>query len=117
MFDLDDDAVWKALANGTRREILDLLQPGPLSTGDLVDRFADLSRFAIMQHLKILEEAELVISRKDGRTRYNFLNPIPIQMIHDRWVAKFQRPWVEALVSLKEEIEVRGRDATKPEAG
>jgi DNA-binding transcriptional ArsR family regulator len=112
-----DDTVWKALANATRREILDLLQPGPLSTGDLADRFPDLSRFAVMQHLKVLEAAELVISRKDGRTRYNFLNPIPIQMIHDRWVAKFQRPWAEALVSLKEELEARGRDDTESEAG
>lgn len=113
----DDDLVWRALANGTRRDILDLLLPGPLPTGDLVDHFPDISRFAVMQHLKVLEDAELVISRKEGRVRYNFLNPIPIQVIHDRWVARFQRPWAEALVSLRDELEGRLLNPTESEAG
>lgn len=103
----DDDAVWKALANPVRRKILDLLRARPLRTGEVADHFGDLSRFAVMQHLKILTEAQLVVPRRDGRARVNYLNPIPIQLIHERWVSRFQRPWAEALVALKEELEGR----------
>ena len=97
--------VWRALSNPTRRAILDLLRPGPRTTGELADEFPDLSRFAIMQHLGVLEEAELVIPRRDGRRRYNYLNPVPIQQIHDRWVSRYTRPWAEALVDLRDELE------------
>ena len=101
--DLED--VWRALANPTRRRILDLLREGPRSTGGLADAFPDLSRFAIMQHLGVLVEADLVIVRRDGRHRYNYLNPVPIQQIHDRWVSRYTRPWTEALVDLRDELE------------
>lgn len=97
--------MWRALANPTRREILDLLRDGPVSTGDLADAFPGLSRFAIMQHLGVLVEADLVIVRRDGRRRYNYLNPVPIQQIHDRWVSRYTRPWTEALVDLRDELE------------
>ena len=109
--DLED--VWRALSNPTRRAILDLLRSGPRTTGDLADEFSDLSRFAIMQHLGVLEEAELVIPRRDGRRRYNYLNPVPIQQIHDRWVSRYTRPWAEALVDLRDELEsdTRSRSA------
>ena len=104
--DRDDLAqVWRGLANATRRRMLDLLAEGPLATGDLAVHFADLSRFAVMQHLKVLEEGDLVIRRKDGRRVVNHLNPIPIQQIYHRWVRRFQEPWAEALVGLKNELE------------
>lgn len=101
----DLDPVWKALANPIRRRILDLLREGPLTTTDLSDAFADLSRFAVMQHLRVLVDAELVTIRRSGRRRYNHLNPVPIQRIHDRWVSRYRRHWAEALVDLKEELE------------
>jgi DNA-binding transcriptional ArsR family regulator len=101
--DLED--VWRALSNPTRRAILDLLRSGPMTTGALADEFPDLSRFAIMQHLGVLEEAELVVPRREGRRRYNYLNPVPIQQIHDRWVSRYTRPWTEALVDLRDELE------------
>jgi DNA-binding transcriptional ArsR family regulator len=111
--DADDlDAVWRALSNGTRRKMLDLLKDGPLTTGDLAGRFADLSRFAVMQHLRVLEEADLVVPVRDGRLRYNYLNPVPIQSIYDRWVSEYMQPWTDALTSLKRELEGRaGRRA------
>ena len=101
----DLEEVWRGLANPTRRAILDLLRAGPRTTGELADAFPDLSRFAVMQHLGVLEEAELVIPRRDGRRRYNYLNPVPIQQIHDRWVSRYTRPWTEALVGLRDELE------------
>ena len=102
------EPVWRALANPVRRRILDLLRDGPLSTGALAAEFRDYTRFAVMQHLGVLEEADLVIRRRDGRTTMNYLNPVPIQQIYDRWVSRYQRSWSESLVDLKEELE---RDA------
>jgi DNA-binding transcriptional ArsR family regulator len=101
--DLED--VWRALASPIRRRMLDLLRDGPMSTGDIAEEFRDLSRFAVMQHLGVLEEANLVIPRREGRTRLNYLNPVPIQRIYQRWVSKYQEPWTEALVSLKGTLE------------
>ncbi len=97
--------VWRALANPMRREILDLLSEEPLATGDLAAYFPRLSRFAVMQHLRVLEEGNLVLRRKVGRQVINSLNPVPIQQIYHRWVQRFQEPWAEALVSLKSELE------------
>jgi DNA-binding transcriptional ArsR family regulator len=85
--------------------MLDALFDGPATTGALADRFPDLSRFAVMQHLKVLEEADLVIPRRDGRKRFNYLNPIPIQQIYDRWVVRYMQPWTEALTSMKDQLE------------
>ena len=109
----DLDAIWKALANADRRRILDLLRDGPLTTGDVALHFPDLSRFAVMQHLRVLEEAELVVPRREGRKRYNFLNPVPIQEIFDRWVGRYVQPWTEALVSLRDELETHSRTQRK----
>ena len=105
------DAVWRALANGVRRTMLDLLFEGPRTTGELAEHFDQLSRFAVMQHLKVLVEADLVVARKDGRRRINYLNPVPIQQIHDRWVSRYMQPWTEALVGLKHELEDRDLEA------
>lgn len=101
----DLDPVWRALANPARRHILDVLRDGHRTTGDLADLFPDLSRFAVMQHLKVLAEADLVRVRRSGRERHNFLNPVPIQRIHRRWVSRYQKPWAEALVGLKDFLE------------
>jgi DNA-binding transcriptional ArsR family regulator len=103
----DDGPVWRALANETRRQILDLLRKGPQTTGALVEHFPDLSRFAVMQHLKVLEQAELVVAVREGRERFNYLNPIPIQQLYDRWVKRYMQPWAAALTSLKDELEQR----------
>lgn len=97
--------VWRALANETRRRLLDHLRAGPVPTGELSERFPALSRFAVMQHLRVLEEGGLVIRQKVGRRTINHLNPVPIQQIHRRWVARFQQPWAEVLVSLKHTLE------------
>lgn len=106
----DLEPVWRALANPVRRRILDILRERPRSTGELAGEFADLSRFAVMQHLGVLEEAGLVIRRKDGRKTINYLNPVPIQQIHDRWVSRYQRPWAESLVDLKAQLEAAHTD-------
>lgn len=111
----DDDLelVWRALANGVRRRMLDILRSGPRTTGDLAEQFPDHSRFAVMQHLKVLEEGGLVVVRRRGRSRYNFLNPVPIQLIYDRWVSRYQKPWAETLVDLKTSLEAE----IDPDAG
>lgn len=101
--------MWRALSNPVRRAILDLLRDGPLTTGAVAERFPDLTRFAVMQHLGVLEKAGLVLPHRRGRQRYNYLNPAPIQQIYDRWVAHYTRPWVEALVSLRHELESETR--------
>jgi DNA-binding transcriptional ArsR family regulator len=105
--ELDD--VWRALSNRVRRRVLDLLADGPMTTGELAERFPELSRFAVMQHLRVLEEADLVIPRRSGRERHNYLNPVPVQRIYERWVSRYMRPWTDALTSLKHELE--GREA------
>ena len=104
------DPVWKALANPLRRAVLDHLREGPQTTSALAARFPRLTRFAVMQHLRVLEDAELVIVRREGRERYNYLNPIPIQRIADRWVSRYMRPWTEALVGLRDELESQPRE-------
>lgn len=102
--------VWRALSNPVRRQVLDLLRDGPRTTGELSRHFPRLSRFTVMQHLSVLEEAELVVVRREGRRRYNYLNPVPIQLVYDRWVAHYVRPWTEALVALRDQLEAEGRE-------
>ena len=104
------ERVWKALASGVRRRMLDLLRDGPLTTTALGEHFPKLSRFAVMQHLRVLEAAELVVPRREGRERYNYLNPVPIQQLYDRWVARYMKPWTEALVSLQHQLETESHE-------
>ena len=104
------EKVWKALASKVRREILDLLRDGPRTTGALAEQFPRLTRFAVMQHLRVLEGAELVIPRREGRERYNYLNPVPIQQLYDRWVIRYMKPWTEALVSLQTKLETESHE-------
>jgi len=101
----DLDPVWRALANPLRRRMLDYLKEGPMTTSELTERFPDHTRFAVMQHLKVLEEGNLVVPRRSGRKRFNHLNAVPIQQISDRWISRYQRDWAEALVDLKEKLE------------
>ncbi len=85
----DSDKVFKALAAATRRAILDALKDHPQTTGQLCARFPELDRCTVMQHLKVLEDADLVIARREGRERWNYLNTLPIKHIHDRWIGPY----------------------------
>ncbi|MDO9417500.1 ArsR/SmtB family transcription factor [Pararhizobium sp.] len=99
------DAIFKALAHGRRRQILDALKEAPQTTGTLCSRFPDMDRCTVMQHLKVLEEADLVIARKDGRERWNHLNSLPIQDIHDRWISRYAGNAISVLSALKDELD------------
>lgn len=103
--DFDDALVFRALAAPVRREILDLLKDAPRTTGDVCDHFPDLDRCTVMQHLRVLEEADLVIPRRQGRRRWNHLNPLPIKHIHDRWIGPYARYAVSLLERMKQELE------------
>lgn len=100
----DDDSVFKALADPTRRRILDLLRNGPRTTGYLVEQITDLSRCGVMKHLEILVEAELVLIRREGRHRWNHLNPIPIRGIHERWISDYVGLRAASLLRLKKQV-------------
>jgi DNA-binding transcriptional ArsR family regulator len=103
-----DDLVYKALADGRRREILDLLKDEPLTTGDICSHFeVSLDRCTVMQHLGVLEKARLVFTQKKGRYRWNYLNSVPIREIYDRWINKYASPDVELLTKLKKDLEGR----------
>ncbi|WP_238476325.1 ArsR/SmtB family transcription factor [Agromyces mariniharenae] len=97
-----DDLVFKALASHTRRRILDELKAAPLTTGELCDRFPELDRTTVLQHLRVLERAELVVGRRQGRERHLALAPLPIKRIHDRWISEYARAAVELLDRLDE---------------
>src|SRR5262249_22386524 len=101
----DLDAIWKALADETRRTILDYLRSGPKPTTAIVEQFPDLSRFAVMKHLDVLRQAALVVTREEGRQRINSLNAVPIRMIYERWVSNYQDLWAGALLRVKEAAE------------
>jgi DNA-binding transcriptional ArsR family regulator len=101
----DDDRVWKALADSRRRQILDLLKVSARTTGELCDQFPDLDRCTVMQHIAVLEKADLIISRREGRQRWNHLNVVPIKQIHDRWISPYARSAVDLLVRLKRDLE------------
>jgi uncharacterized protein YndB with AHSA1/START domain len=99
------DAVFKALADPTRRSLLDELFRGDGQTlSALQERFL-MTRFGVMKHLKQLEEAGLVVSKRRGREKLHFLNPVPIRLVHDRWVSKYAEPWAAALGDLKNRLE------------
>jgi DNA-binding transcriptional ArsR family regulator len=99
------DEVFRALADPTRRSLLDeLFERDGQSLSELEQRLP-MTRFGVMKHLKLLEEAGLVTTRRRGREKLHFLNPVPIRLIHDRWVSKYSEPWVSALSKLKEDLE------------
>jgi DNA-binding transcriptional ArsR family regulator len=99
------DRVFKALSAATRRDILDVLKDKPQTTGELCARFPVLDRCTVMEHLKILEGADLVIVKREGRERWNHLNPLPIKHIYDRWIGAYAGRAVEMLDRLKTDLE------------
>jgi DNA-binding transcriptional ArsR family regulator len=102
----DYDRIFKALADSRRREILDLLKDTPRTTGELCEHFeATLDRCTVMQHIGVLERAELVLARREGRVRWNYLNVAPFQEIHERWISSYARGAVERLARLKRDLE------------
>ena len=101
----DDDRVFKALADSTRRHLLDRLFARDGRTLTELESELAMTRFGVMKHLKVLEDAGLVVARKHGREKRHFLNPVPIQLIQDRWVSKYAAPWASALAELKTDLE------------
>ena len=101
----DDDRVFKALADPTRRHLLDRLFERDGRTLTELESRLEMTRFGVMKHLKVLEQAGLVVSRKQGREKLHFLNPVPIRQIHDRWIDKYRAREVSALLDLKTSLE------------
>ena len=99
------DEVFRALADPTRRSLLDeLFREDGQTLSELQARF-EMSRFGVMKHLKLLEEAGLVVTRRRGREKLHYLNPVPIRLVHDRWVSKYAEPWTAALSDIKQRLE------------
>ena len=99
------DRVFRALASHHRRAILDVLRDQPLTTGSLCAQFPELDRCTVMQHLKVLESADLIIAERKGRERWNHLNPLPIHGIHERWIGPHAKRAVAMLARLKRDLE------------
>ena len=111
----DDDSVFKALADPTRRFLLDLLFKRDGRTLTELESELAMTRFGVMKHLRVLERANLVVTRRAGREKLHFLNPVPIRMIHDRWIDKYTERRVSALLELKTELETKAwRQSRKP---
>ncbi len=106
------DRVFRAMADPTRRRILDRLRDHAMTTGQLCEELSELDRCTVMLHLGVLERAGLVIARREGRHRWNYLNHVPIQRIYDRWISRYARPSVELLDRLKEDLESEARPAS-----
>lgn len=100
-----DDLVFKALAGKDRRRILDLLRDGPMKTGDVDARLPHLDRTTVMQHLRVLENARLIISKKEGRCRWNYLDTGPVQRIYERWIESYAAPSAALLSRLRQDLE------------
>jgi DNA-binding transcriptional ArsR family regulator len=108
---VDDDRVFKALADPTRRFLLDMLFTRDGRTLTELESALEMTRFGVMKHLRILEDAGLITTRREGREKRHFLNPVPIRLIHDRWIDKYTERRVSALIDLKHELE----STTQPE--
>ena len=104
----DDDAVFRALADPTRRLLLDRLFERDGRTLTELESELEMTRFGVMKHLRVLEEAGLVVTRRAGREKLHYLNPVPIRLIHDRWIDKYTERHVSALVDLKNKLEETG---------
>ncbi|OLE75313.1 transcriptional regulator [archaeon 13_1_20CM_2_54_9] len=99
------DLVFKALGDSRRREMLDLLKIRGRTTGELVEHFRHLDRCTVMQHLRVLGKADLIIVKREGRLRWNYINPLPIKELHDRWIGGYADSAVDLLARMKREIE------------
>ena len=102
---VDDDLVFKALADPTRRHLLDRLFERDGRTLTELESELEMTRFGVMKHLRVLEDAGLVVTRRQGREKLHYLNPVPIRLVHDRWIDKYTEQHVSALVDLKHELE------------
>ena len=99
------DEVFKALGDPTRRELLDRLYERDGQTLSALESRLPMSRFGVMKHLRVLEDARLVVTRRRGREKLHYLNPIPIRLVYERWVSKYAEPWAASLTGLKRELE------------
>ena len=100
------EEVFRALADSGRRALLDALyERDGQSLGELCEVLPDMTRFGVMKHLKVLEDAHLVVTEKSGRTKLHYLNPVPIREIHDRWISRYAEPHVLAMLQLRERAE------------
>ena len=104
----DDDLVFKALASPVRRFLLDLLFARDGRTLVELDSELEMTRIGVMKHLRVLEDAGLIVTRRSGREKLHFLNPVPIRLIYDRWIDKYRERQVSALADLKSELETKG---------
>lgn len=111
-----EDGVWRALGDPTRRRILDLLRNGALTTGELAAEFP-VTRFAVMKHLGVLVDAGLVLVERRGRERFNHLNPVPIQAIYRRWIRPFEKKPADRLLRLKRKVERASKKPRRRHAG
>ena len=102
---IDDDRVFKALADPTRRHLLDRLFERDGRTLTELESELEMTRFGVMKHLRLLEDAGLVVTRRSGREKLHFLNAVPIRLIHDRWIDKYRERHISALVDLKTQLE------------
>jgi DNA-binding transcriptional ArsR family regulator len=102
--DSKDDEIFKALANGTRRRMLDAIKDAPQTTGALCEAFPDMDRCTVMLHLKVLEGAGLVLVTREGRERWNHLNALPIQEIHDRWISQYAGQAMSVLGAMRADL-------------
>src|SRR5512134_2284877 len=99
------DDVFKALADPTRRSLLDELFKQDGQTLTALEARLPMTRFGVMKHLRVLEEARLIVTRRRGREKLHFLNPVPIRLVHDRWVSKYTEPWAATLTGIKRQLE------------
>jgi DNA-binding transcriptional ArsR family regulator len=100
-----DDLIFKALADSRRRKMLDLIREKPKTTGQICKQFKSLDRCTVMQHLDVLEKAELVIVKREGRYRWNYINVVPFKEIFDRWIHRYSTHAVDILTRLKHDLE------------
>jgi DNA-binding transcriptional ArsR family regulator len=99
------ELIFKALADYRRREMLDLLRDKPQTTGDICKRFKGLDRCTVMQHLGVLEKADLIIVKREGRNRWNYINTLPIKEIYDRWISRYSTHAIDVLARMKHDLE------------
>ena len=104
------DPVWKALSDPTRRTILDLLRRGARTTTEIVDAFPGMTRHAVMKHIDVLRDVDLINTREEGRRRINSLNVVPIRQIYERWVGPFAELWSSTLLRIKDDVEVKNKE-------
>lgn len=99
-----EEAVWKALSNPVRRMMLDLVRNDPKTTSELIDEFPKLSRYAVMQHIGVLNKARVLLLRREGRQRFNYLNPVPIEQIYQRWMHPYASRMAKEMLALEDHL-------------